>query len=188
MGMTRYLMLGPILAGMVILAVPISLGYDSGEKWFKVRWLGLTITKRLRAEKPEKPRKITKKKRKFQGRAIMGLFWQKRDLVAELSNRLGRFVLGVFRTLTFRDCEASLSLPDPMWNGVLYGALTDLNLPDWTLAVNFDNHNYAKIWVTLYPYRVAWQLAALLLRLPYLHLIRLAWDLKHQVVLAHKEE
>ncbi|MCX5888287.1 MAG: hypothetical protein NTY36_02410 [Deltaproteobacteria bacterium] len=169
-----------LLLGIVILAVPISLGYDSVEKWFQVRWLGLNLTTRLGREKPGKIRKKTTKKKNY-GRAIMARFWQKRDLVWELLNRLGRFVLEVLRTLSFRDSEATVSLPDPMWNGVLYGVLTNIHLENVDLSVNFEQRNYAKIWVTVYPYRLALQLAGLLLRLPLLNIIRFAWDLKHQV-------
>ncbi len=111
----------------------------------------------------------------------MARFWQKRDLVWELLNRLGRFVLEVLRTLSFRDSEATVSLPDPMWNGVLYGVLTNIHLENVDLSVNFEQRNYAKIWVTVYPYRLALQLADLLIRLPLLNIIRFAWDLKHQV-------
>ena len=85
------------------------------------------------------------------------------------------------RTLSFRDSEVSFSLPDPMWNGMLYGILTNIQLQNVSLSVNFEQRNYAKLWVTAYPYRVAWKLAALLIRLPYLNLLRFAWDLKNPV-------
>ena len=177
-----YAILGGLLLGLVILAVPISLGYNSAEKWFKVKWLGLTITRRLGREKPLTVRRKTgRKPGKVKGGAILPRLWRQRELVAELITRLGRFALEVGRTLSFRDSEASLSLPDPMWNGVLYGVLTGLQLENVNLSVNFENRNYAKLWVTAYPYRVAWKLAALLVRLPYLHLLRFAWDLKHPV-------
>ncbi|MFI5331353.1 MAG: hypothetical protein ACHQ2F_10035 [Desulfobaccales bacterium] len=168
--------------GLVLLAVPVSLGYNSAEKWFKVTWLGLTITRRWGREKPLTIRRKTgKKPGKVKGGAILPRLWRQRELVTELINRLGRFALEVGRTLSFRDSEASLSLPDPMWNGVLYGVLTNIQLKHVNLSVNFENRNYAKLWVTAYPYRVAWKLAALLIRLPYLNLLRFAWDLKNQV-------
>jgi hypothetical protein len=176
-----YSILGVVLLALAILAVPISLGYDSAAKWFQVNWLGLTITRRLGQEKPEKIRRKTNKKpKKNYGRALMARLWQQGELIAELINQVGRFVLEVFRTLSFRDSEAAVSLPDPMWNGVLYGVLASLPWQDVHLSVNFENRNYAKIWVTFYPYRVAWKLAALLLRLPYLNLLRFAWDLKYK--------
>jgi hypothetical protein len=71
-----------------------------------------------------------------------------------------------------------LSLPDPTWNGLLYAALSNLTLQDANLSVNFENRPYAKIWLTLYPYRLVQKLAGLLLRLPYLRLLKLVWDLK----------
>ena len=175
-----YAILGGLLLGIVLLAVPISLGYNSAEKWFKVKWLGLTIAWGLGREQPLTVRRKTGPG-KVKGGAILPRLWRQRELVAELITRLGRFSLEVCRTLSFRDSEASFSLPDPMWNGVLYGVLTGLQLENVNLSVNFENRNYAKLWVTAYPYRVAWKLAALLVRLPYLHLLRFAWDLKHPV-------
>ncbi len=181
MNYLSYAILGGLLLGIVILAAPISLGYNSAEKWFKLKWLGLTITRRLGREKPKKTtRKTSQKPGKIKGGAIMPRLWRQRELVTELITRLGRFSLEVCRTLSFRDSEASLSLPDPMWNGVLYGVLTNIQLQNVNLSVNFENRNYAKLWVTAYPYRVAWKLAALLIRLPYLNLLRFAWDLKYK--------
>ena len=49
-----YFILSVILVGLLILAAPLSLGYDSGEQWFKLKWLGLTMTKRLKEKKPKK--------------------------------------------------------------------------------------------------------------------------------------
>ena len=44
-----YFILGAILVGMVILAAPISFGYDSTERRVKLTWLGLTITQVLQS-------------------------------------------------------------------------------------------------------------------------------------------
>lgn len=172
-----YFILSAVLLGLVILAVPISLGYHSAEKWFRVKWLGLTITRRLGREKPAKiTKKIASKKNKSRG--IGKRLWQHRELMEGLIIRLGRFALEVGRTLSFRDSAAAVSLPDPMWNGVLYGVLTNIRLENVDLSVNFENHNFARIWVTVYPHRVAPKLAVLLLQLPYVNLLRFAWDLK----------
>lgn len=180
MNYLAYFILGALLLALIILAVPISLGYDSVEKWFQVRWLGLTITRRWEKERPEKiEEKTTEKKKKNYGKAIMARFWQKRDLVLQLLPQLWRFGLKVVRTLSFRDSVASFSLPDPMWNGIIYGVLCNLHLKEVNLSVNFVQRNYAKIWVTVYPPRVARQLAVLLLHLPYLQMLRFAWDLKN---------
>jgi hypothetical protein len=173
-----YLILGAILLGLVILAVPVSLGYDSGEKWFKVRWLGLTMTNRLGVEKPKKLNKTVTQKRQISTWPLMRRLWRQRDLCLKLIHQVRRFGLEVIRTLKFRDTEAALSLPDPMWNGLLYAVVTNIDLKNVDLSVNFENRNFAKIWVTVYPYRVAGKLAVLLLRLPYLRIIRFAWDLK----------
>lgn len=180
MNLWGYFILGAALVGMIILAVPVSLGYDSSQKWFKVNWLGLTITKRLGKEKSKKPRKITEKEKKIHGLDLAERLWQRRELAAELIRKVGRFGVGVLRTLRFLDSEVGFSLPDPMWNGMLYGILTNVQLQNVSLSVNFEQRNYAKLWVTAYPYRVAWKLAALLIRLPYLNLLRFAWDLKNK--------
>ena len=180
MNYLAYFMLGALLLAIVLLAAPISLSYDSVGNWLRVKWLGLTFTTRPGAAKAKKSRKITKKKkkRKVHGFALMGRLWQQRDLVAELIHRFGRFILEVLRTLSFRDSAAGLSLPDPMWNGVLYGILTNVRLQNVTLSVNFEDRNYAKILVTVYPYRVAGKLLLFLIRLPYLTLLRFVWDLR----------
>ena len=65
-----------------------------------------------------------------------------------------------------------------MWNGVLSAVLLNVNLPNINLSVNFEDRNYAKIWVIIYPYRILAKLAVFLCQLPYLRLARLAWDLK----------
>ena len=176
-----YYLLGSILLLMVVfLAAPLSLGYHSAEKWFKVKWLGLTITRRWGRDKPEKlRRKMARKSGKSKGLAILVRLWQQRELGTALIPRLGHFVLEVARTSSFRDSAATISLPDPMVNGVLFGFLTNVPLKNLDLSVNFENRNFARIWVTVHPHRVARPLAVLLLHLPYRQMLRFAWDLKH---------
>jgi len=173
-----YLILGIILLALLILAAPISLGYDTGEEWLRIKWLGLSLKQRLGVEKPKKPKKTVTETGKTHGWKGLRQVWQRRDLCLELIYRVWRLVLEVFRTLSFRDSEATLSLPDPMLNGLLYGVVSNINLKNVDLSVNFENRNYAKIRVTVYPYRVAAQLATFLVRLPYLRMLRFAWDLK----------
>ena len=163
---------------VVIMAAPISLGYDSTENWFRVKWLGLTITRRPTAKKLERAPKKLPKKWQIRGLALMRRLWQVRDLLLELTRRLGQFGFDLFQASSFRDSEATVSLPDPMWNGVLCGMLTNIHLKDLNLSVNFENRNYARIWMTVYPYRVVPKLLVLLLRLPYIRMVRFAWDLK----------
>lgn len=175
-----YFLLGVMLVGIIILAAPLSLGYDSLEKWFKVRWLGLTITKKLGREKPKKISKRATGKKKPRGPFAMRPLWRHRDLVRELIRKLLGLALEVYQTLSFRDSEAGFSLPDPMWNGMLFAVLHNINVQEMNLSVNFEERNYAKIWVTVYPYRVVQKLLGFLLHFPYLRTIRLAWDLKKQ--------
>ena len=174
-----YFILGAILVGTVVLAAPISFEFDSTERRVvKFAWLGLNITKRLQGERRERAPKKTKKRWKTRGLAMLRRLCQGRDLVRELAERVGRCGLEVFRGLSFHNSEVRISLPDPMWNGLLYAAFGNLQLKEMNLSVNFDNRNYAKVRVTAYPYRVIWRLATLLLTLPYIRLLRLARDLK----------
>ena len=175
-----YFLIGLMLVVIIILAAPLSLGYDSVEKKLRVRWLGLTITRGLGREKPGKSPQSDIGKRKRRGPANLGLLWRQRDLVRELIQKLAGFAWEVGRTLYFRDSEATFSLPDPMWNGMLYAVISNINVQDVNLSVNFEQRNYAKIWVTLYPYRILQKLAVFLFHFPYRRTIRLAWDLKRQ--------
>jgi hypothetical protein len=172
-----YLILGILLMGLLILAAPISLRYDSGEQWLRIKWLGLSLKKRLGVEKPKKPRKIIGSKNKRVGWAVLWRLWEKRELCLELTHRAWRFVLEIFRTLSFRDSKAVISLPDPMLNGLLYGVVSTLHLENVDLSVNFENRSFAKIRVKIYLYRVAPKFAAFLMHLPYMRILRFAWDL-----------
>ena len=177
-------LLGLILLGLIILAAPVSLGYNSLENRFKVRWLGLTFTRMLGREKPEKPKKPKKTPKrktaasKARGLGAMKVILRQRDLVRELIRKILGFVLEVGRTLTFRDSEAAISLPDPALNGMLHAVVSNINLPKMNLSVNFEQRNYAKIWVRVYPYRVFQKLAVFLFHFPFIKTIRLAWALK----------
>lgn len=172
-----YVILGLMLLGLLILAVPVSLGYDTGEPWLKIKWLGLTLRKSLTEKKKlkQKAKTTTSPKR---SRPVMLRLWEKRDLCLELLQRFWHLFLAVLRTLNFRGSEAGISLPDPMWNGLLSGVVSNIHVDNFSLLVNFDNRNYAKIRVTVYPYRVMRQVTIFLLRLPYLRMMRFAWGLK----------
>jgi len=173
-----YLLLGVVLLGIVFLAAPVSLGYNSPEKWLKVRWLGMTFTRELGQEKPAKPPKSDTAKKQGPGLANLRVLWRRRDLIKELIGKLLGLAGELYRTLSFRDSEASISLPDPLWNGMLSAVLLNLPVQNIALVVNFEERNYAKIRVVIYPYRVLGKLAVFLLHLPYARLVRLAWDLK----------
>ena len=160
-----------LFLGMALLIVPLSLGYDSGEKVLQGKWLGLTFTKRLRPGKPRKPRGDRKPKKKADKTIWRGLLAD-RGLALGLLKKTVKFVIDLGRTLSFKDTKVSLSLPDPAWNGVLYGILTNLDLQDIQLSVNFYHQNHAKLWVTLYPYRVVFRVAAFIISLPGVRIVR----------------
>jgi hypothetical protein len=169
-----YLILAPILLLLVMLVAPLTLGYDSGKKWLQIKWLGLSLTTRLEGGKPKKLWQGVTKNRTRRGGAVVPRLWKNRDLCLELIHRVWRFILEIFRTLSFRDSEVRISLPDPMWNGLLFAVVSNIHLEDMDLSVNFENRNFAKIWVTVYPYRVIRQMATLLLHLPYIKIIGFA--------------
>jgi len=184
-----YFLLGVILLGVIILAAPVSLGYDTPEKRFRVRWLGLTFTKRLGREKPAQPKKAKKPekipesptaKSKGPGFGVTRLLWRQRDLVRELIRKLLGLVWEICRTLSFRDSEATLCLPDPMLNGMLSAVLQHIEVQEAHLSVNFEERNFARIRVTVYPYRIVGRLGVFLLHFPYIRTIRLAWAVKKQ--------
>ncbi len=181
-----FFLLGLILLGLLILAAPVSLEYNSLEKRFKVRWLGVTFTRMLGREKPEKPKKPEKTPKrktpasKSRGLGAMKVILRQRDLVRELIRKLLGLALEVCRTLSFRDSVAAVSLPDPMLNGMLYAVINHIDLHEMRLSVNFEERNYAKIRVTVYPYRVVGKLAVFLFHFPYIRTIKLAWAMKKQ--------
>jgi hypothetical protein len=55
---------------------------------------------------------------------------------------------------------------------VLYGILTNLDLKNIQLSVNFCDENHAKLWVTLYPYRVVCRVAAFMISLPGVRIVK----------------
>jgi hypothetical protein len=173
-----YIILAVLLLGLLILAAPISLRYDYGEPWLRIKWLGLSLKKGLGVKKPKKPKKIKAQKSPRHGWSVLWRLWDRRALCLELINRVWRLVLEVFPTLSFRDSTAGVSLPDPMLNGLLYAVVSNIRLENVDFSVNFENRNFAKIRVTVYPYRVASKLTVFLIHLPYIRILRFAWDLK----------
>ncbi|MEJ2673180.1 MAG: hypothetical protein P8168_13465 [Deltaproteobacteria bacterium] len=172
-----YLIPGVILVVLVILlAVPVSLGYDSPEPWLRIKWLGLSLRKRLGRVKPKKLKKTAAKKR-VSGRAALARLWSRRELCRELIQPLRRLVLEVLKTLSFRDSRAAISLPDPALNGLLFAFVANIPLEQMDLSVNFENRNFAQVRVKVYPYRIASKLTSFLLHLHYLRLVRFSWEL-----------
>jgi len=165
--MVTVLIIG-LLLGMALLIVPLSLGYDSRAKVLYWKWCGLSFTKQLRHRKPPRERKKRKKTDKTIWRGLLA----DRGLALELLKKTVKFVIDLGRTLSFKDTEIRLSLPDPALNGVLYGIVTNLDLKNVHLSVNFFDENHAKLWVTLYPYRVVFRVAAFLISLPGVRIVK----------------
>lgn len=162
--MLTALIIGLVL-GVALLTFPLSLGYDTRKRVLKAKWFGLSFTKKLRPgkrRKTPKDRKLKKEADKTIWRGVLA----DRDLALQLLKKTARFIINLGRTLSFRNTEVSLSLPDPACNGVMYGILTNLDLRDIHLSVNFYHQNYANLWVQFTPYRVVWQVVAFLISLP----------------------
>ncbi len=192
MGPLFYIILLAILLGIAaLLLIPVSLRFDSTQRSLHVGWMGLSFTKSL-ARKRLKPakevpviRKETKKPKEKpeetkKGRiSVAGkLLLKERELMIELLQRGYRSILDLFRSFSIREMEASVSTPDPMWNGVLAGIFASVSLEDVKLSANFQNINYVRGWLLFRPYRVAIAAAGLFIRLPYRHIIKTLLSIK----------
>jgi hypothetical protein len=174
-----YALIIGLVLGVALLTFPFSLGYDTREKVLKAKWFGLSFAKGLRRKKPRKTPRERKSKKKAD-KTIWRTLLADRGLALEVLKKTARFIINLGRTLSFRNTEISLSLPDPAWNGVLCGVLTNLDLQDIYLSVNFYNQNYAKLWIKFYPYRVVWQVVAFLIRLPGVRIVKVLYKLYKQ--------
>jgi len=174
----RYLVVAVIVLSLLVLCAPLSLGYDSQERMVRVKWLGLTGAGRLRAKKPKRLEKPLREQEKGLGWAGWRRLSREGDLARELLGGIGRLGRDLLRIVSFKGSAASISLPEPGWNGMLYGLLAALDLEGVVLAVNFNGVNFARIWLTFYPYQVIARLIGWLARLPWRRLLRVSRDLR----------
>lgn len=175
----HYFFLAIAVIFLLIFLLPVSLGYDSTQKQVKVRWLGLTVTRELKEKHLQKlTRKAPKTGAKSRGWALLRRLWQEKALGEELVIKVSRLGLDLLRIISFQDSEVSFSLREPMWNGILYGVLVNTNIEGLALSANFERQNFAKIWLTFYPFQVTVLFLSWLVRLPLQRLIRLAWDIR----------
>jgi len=156
---------------LALLLVPVSLRFDSREKQLIVRWLGFSIKKKYVPEKPGKPGEEVPR-RGWLFRTMGQLIMEDRTLACDMVPRLFRSVVSVIRSVSVRDMEATFSVPDPMWNGLLHGVLANMSTKNAHLSMNFENVNYIRGSIHFYPYRVLREVAGLLIRLPYRRMIR----------------
>jgi len=191
-GTLVYVLLPAIPLGIAaLLSIPVSLRFDSTQRSLHVGWMGLSFTKSLarkrlepskevpvtrkETEKPkEKPKKTKKGKISVAGKLLL----KERELTIELFQRGYRPILDLFRSVSIREMEASISTPDPMWNGVLAGIFASVPLKDVKLSANFQNVNYVRGSLQVHPYRVVKIAAGLLIRLPYRRIIKTLLSIK----------
>lgn len=155
---------------LAILLMPTSIRFDSTERLVRVGWSTFSVTikpgSKARAAKG-KPKKRIEKLLQTLGRLSM------RDprLLLAILRTAGRSVNDLARSITVREFEADLSLPDPLSNGVLWGILAGLPVKRVTLRVNFQNINRVRGHVQASPYRLLAVAGCFLVRLPHRRVI-----------------
>jgi len=170
-----YLVLIFIATGVGILALllaPVSLRFDSRENQMMIRWVGLSLKRKHPQEKPRKPgAKVGR--RGWLARAMGHLLLEDRAFTLKMVRRLFRPMISVIRSVSVCDVEGTFSLPDPLWNGLLYGVLANVRIKNIRLSMNFEHINYVKGCLQFYPYKVLREAPGLLIRLPYGRIIRI---------------
>ncbi|NIO05493.1 MAG: hypothetical protein GTN74_13025 [Proteobacteria bacterium] len=180
MGPLFYIILPATFVGLAIpFVIPISLRFDSTQRFFGVRWMGISFTKilaRKRLKPPKevpvirekigKPKEKPEKKKREKIRAGGELLLKERELTFELLQKGYRSILDLVRSVSIRELEGSFSTSDPMWNGVLAGMLTHIHVKNVNLSANFQNVNYVRGSLQVRPYRLVKIAAGLLIHLP----------------------
>ncbi len=186
MGPLFYIILPAAFVGLAIpFLIPVSLRFDSTQRFLGVRWIGISFTKNLArkrlkrskevpviGEKIEEPKEKPEKKKREKIRAGGKLLLKERELTFELLQRGYHSILDLVRSVSIRELEGSFSTTDPMWNGVLAGILTQIHVRNVNLSANFQNLNYVRGSLQVRPYRVVKIAGGLLIRLPYRKIIK----------------
>jgi len=142
--------------------------------------MGLSVEKRLSRKKPRRSVEKPERKKKRNIKAIGLRLAKDRDLILELFQKGYRSMIDVLRSVSNQEIEATFSTPDPMWNGVLYGILTNIHFENVNLSMNFQNINYIRGCLQFHPYKIVKVSLGLLIRLPYRRIIRTALYIKKQ--------
>jgi hypothetical protein len=161
-----------LLIALASLFAPVYLKFDTLGKSFRIGWMGLGFGRRWDRRKPAPVKAEPERKKKFPAQAIGLHLFQERDLVFELVQKAHRPLMRLLRSVSVQNVEASLSTPDPLWNGVLYGIGCSLPWKNVHLSANFRNLNYAKGELHLYLYKVVEAAVPLLIGLPYRRIIK----------------
>lgn len=172
-----YIVLLVLFMGILAsLMIPVSVRFDSTEKYFNVDWMSLSLTRLLRRKGPRRPREKPEKKRHII--AIGRFLLRDRNLGLEIFQRGYRSVTEMVQSVSIREMEANLSTPDPMWNGVLSGVFANIELENVSLSTNFQNINSVKGRLQVYPYKIIKVVTGFLVRLPYRRIIKAALHTK----------
>jgi hypothetical protein len=160
------------LIALVFLFIPVSLEFDTVKKSLKFGWMGVDLRIRLDRWKPGRSKAEPERRKKSHAKAIGLYLVEERGLIFELVQKAHRPLMRLLQSVSIRNIEASLSTPDPLWNGVLYGICFNLPLENVHLSANFRNINYVKGELQLYLYKVVEAAVPLLIGLPYRRIIR----------------
>jgi len=173
-----WIALALFLLAITCMTAPVRLRYDSDDKRLRATWLGLSYTRHFGTKEPrqQKPEATPTRSRQPTARRL----WQDRDLVAQVCRELWTALKALCRVATFQGTEASVSLPDPMWTGVVSGLLAAVRVDQLRLSANFENVNYARIRVRFRPYQFLWILAAAAMRLPCVRILRTVRSIRKQ--------
>ena len=157
---------------LAFLLTPVSLEFDTVKKSLHVGWMGIYLRIRLDRRKPGRLKAQPARKKKSYAKTIGLYLVEESDLIFELVRKVRQPLMRLLESISIRNIEASLSTPDPLWNGVLHGICCNLPLENVNLSANFRNINYCKGKLQLYPYRIVQTAVPLLIGLPYRRIIR----------------
>lgn len=171
--MLLYFVLSAACLGIVFLILtPVSLRFDSRERSLHVRWMGLSVTKRLAKKRPKPAKEKGERKKRRSFKVPIRLLFKERTLIYEVVQKTFRSILNMLKTVSIHDLEGSFSTPDPALNGMLWGIFSSLQLENVRLSANFQNVNYIRGSLRFYPYKVTRVAATFLIRIPYRPIIR----------------
>ena len=157
---------------LVFLFTPVSLEIDTVKKFIRIGWMGAGLRVGLDRRQSGRSKAEPGRKKKSHAKAIGLYLVRESDLIWELDRKARRRLWRLLQSVSIRNIEASLSTPDPLWNGVLYGICCHLPLENVRLSVNFRNINSVKGELQLYLYKIVETAVPLLIGLPYRRLIR----------------
>jgi hypothetical protein len=163
---------------LALLLIPISLGFDSTRKEICVGWLGFSLKKDLATLWAKKREKRPEKRKGRIFPAVGRILWKDKSLSMALVQPVSRSVIELIRSISIRELRATLSTPDPVWNGMLWGVLTNFRFKNIRVEANFENINHIEGRFLIHPHRVVSAAVSFVLRLPHRRIIHAALHMK----------